>query len=267
MGESEHPLRVMTFNMQVDRGDPPHNWRERRASVVAMLRRERPHLLATQEGLRHQVTDVQDGLGEQYAWTGEGREGGSRGEHMAVFHDRGRLAPVAHGHFWLSDTQQVAGSETWGGACPRMVTWVRFRDLATGAQFLLANTHFDHVSAYARSRSADLLAERLEVLAPAISRLVTGDFNTPAGDPEVHGPLLARASLVDSWEVAEQRGPAHGTFHDYRPPEPDGPRIDWILASQGTRVRSAAAVLPAPGDRAPSDHLPVTAVLHPATLP
>ncbi|RPK49122.1 MULTISPECIES: endonuclease/exonuclease/phosphatase family protein [unclassified Streptomyces] len=254
-------LRIMSFNLQVDWEGAPHPWSARREAVIALLRHERPHLLGTQEGLYSQVGEAQEGLGPEYARIGEGREGGERGEHMAVLYDRNRLESLEHGHFWLSDTPHVPGSETWGGGCPRMVTWVRFRDLVTGGELFAANTHFDHESAYARARSAALLAERLDALASGVPRLITGDFNTPAGDPEVHAVLSAQAGLEDTWDNAERRGPSYGTFHGYGPLRPDGARIDWILASRGTRVHGTSVGLPAPDAVWPSDHLPVRAVV------
>ncbi|MCQ4207575.1 endonuclease/exonuclease/phosphatase family protein [Streptomyces longispororuber] len=266
--EDEYGLRVMSLNLQVHWDNPPHTWPERRPAVGELLRGARPHLLGTQEGLRHQVRDVEAALGSStadYDWVGEGRDGGDDGEFMALFYDRRRLAALAHGHFWLSGTPDVPGSNTWGGGCPRMVTWARFRDLVTGTEFCAANTHFDHASADARERSAELLAERLNALVPDVPRIVTGDFNSPAGPgSSPYTRLLAAADLVDAWDTAEERGPDLGTFHDYRPPVPGGERIDWILVSRGVRVRSAHAYTFAPGGRFPSDHLPIHAVVHTA---
>lgn len=259
MANSASALHVMSFNLHVDWEGSPRPWRARREAVAAVLRAGRPHLLGTQEGRPHQIDDVLTALGPGYTRTGQGRDGNGEGEHMAVFHDRERLEALEHGDFWLSDTPQVPASETWGGACPRMATWIRFRDLVTAGDFLAVNTHLDHVSAYARARAAELLVERFAALAPGLPVVLTGDFNTPADDPEVHGVLRAKGSLEDTWEGAAERGPAYGTFHDYRPPVAGGPRIDWILASRGTRVREASAVLP--GAVAPSDHLPVRAVV------
>ncbi|MFD0023846.1 endonuclease/exonuclease/phosphatase family protein [Streptomyces sp. NPDC058382] len=266
MTDTGHGLRVMTFNLQVDWDGAPRPWSGRRGPAVDALHHERPHLLGTQEGLHGQVRDLEAGLGPDYAWIGQGREGGARGEFMALFYDRRRLAPLAHGHFWLSDTPEVAGSNTWGGGCPRMVTWARFRDLGTGRELCAANTHFDHLGDHARLRSAQLLAQWLSARPADVPCLVTGDFNAPAGRSAAYDTLLAGADLVDAWEAAEERGPAYGTFHDHAPPVPDGDRIDWILAPRGSRVRSAGVNTAIGNGRYPSDHLPVHALVHLAHL-
>lgn len=262
MAETRHWLRVMSFNLQVDWENPPNTWSERREAAMELLHREAPHLIGTQEGLYGQLQDIEAGLGTDYGWIGKGREGGTRGEFMAVFYDRRRLEPLAYDHFWLSDTPDTVASNTWAGGCPRMVTWVRFRDLTGNGELFAANTHFDHASDCAREQSAALLAERLNTLAPDVPRIVTGDFNTPARHSIAHATLLTEAGLVDTWDAAEDRGPAYGTFHNYLPPVPDGERIDWILASRGTPVRSAKINTYAPGGRFPSDHLPVQSLVH-----
>ncbi|WFB06486.1 endonuclease/exonuclease/phosphatase family protein [Streptomyces sp. LX-29] len=254
-------LRTMTFNLRYASDTPPHTWAERRPVTRELLRRERPHLLGTQEGLYGQLRDIAADLGAPYAWLGTGRQGGSRDEFMAVFYDTRRLEPQEYDHFWLSDTPYVIGSNTWGGAVVRMVTWIRFRDLRTGRRFYALNTHLDHRGQQARERSAELITRRLAELDPALPRVVTGDFNVPAHGNPVYAAMLNGGALVDSWDAAERRGRLYGTFHGYRPPVPDGERIDWILTSPGVRTRYAAINTFSPGGRFPSDHLPVQAVL------
>ncbi|MBC3992700.1 endonuclease/exonuclease/phosphatase family protein, partial [Streptomyces sp. AC563] len=160
-GGSASHLRAMTFNLRYASDTRPNSWAERRPVMRTLLRRERPHLLGTQEGVYSQIRDIAQDLGPRYDWIGTGREGGSRGEFMAVFYDTQRLAPLEYDHFWLSGTPYVIGSNTWGNAVVRMATWVRFRDLRGGGQFYALNTHFDHRNQSARERSADLVAERL----------------------------------------------------------------------------------------------------------
>lgn len=255
------PLRTMTFNLRYASDSPPNTWADRRPVMRELLRREEPHLLGTQEGLYAQLRDIHADLGRRYDWLGTGRAGGSRDEFMAVFYDTERLEPLEYDHFWLSDTPHLIGSNTWGAAVVRMVTWVRFRDRRGGGSFYALNTHLDHRSQPARERSAALITERLRGLDPTLPRIVTGDFNVPAHGNPVYDTLLDGGALVDTWDVADRRGPRYATFHGYRPLVPDGDRIDWILTSPAVRTRYAAINTFAKDGQFPSDHLPVQAVV------
>jgi endonuclease/exonuclease/phosphatase family metal-dependent hydrolase len=254
-------LEVMSYNLRFASSAEPHSWASRRPAMRALLRREQPHVIGTQEGLYGQVRDIAADLGPDHAWTGTGRAGGSHDEFVAVFYDTRRLAPVEYDHFWLSDTPDVIGSNTWGGDCIRMVTWVRFRDLRhDGREFYLLNTHLDNGSQYARARAASLIAKRIAGLDRSLPLVVTGDFNSAAHKNPVYDTLLD-AGLVDTWDAAADRTAPYGTFHGYRPLRPYGDRIDWILATPGVRAHWASVNTFAPGGRFPSDHLPVQASL------
>ncbi|NBE53204.1 endonuclease [Streptomyces sp. YC537] len=254
------PLRTMTFNLRFASDTPPNSWPERRPVTRELLRQERPHIFGTQEGLYGQLRDIHADLGPSYGWIGTGRAGGSRDEFMAVFFDTRRLAPVEYDHFWLSDTPDVIGSNTWGGGSIRMVTWVRLRDLRDGGEFYFLNTHLDNASQYARARAADLTVERIARLDRTLPLVVTGDFNVAAHKNPVYDAMLA-AGLVDSWDTAAERSKLYATFHGYRPLVPDGDRIDWILTSPGVTTHSAVINTFALDGQFPSDHLPVQATL------
>ncbi|MGW7070255.1 endonuclease/exonuclease/phosphatase family protein [Streptomyces sp. NPDC054855] len=253
-------LEVMSFNLRYASTTPPNTWADRRPVTRELLRRARPHVIGTQEGLYHQVRDIAADLGQHYDWIGTGRAGGSRDEFMSVFYDTRRLAPVSYDHYWLSDTPDVIGSNTWGGGSIRMVTLVRFHDLRTDTELYVLNTHLDNASQYARARAASLIAERIAGLDPSLPLLVTGDFNVAAHKNPVYDTMLG-AGLVDTWDAADERSKAYATFHGYRPLVPDGDRIDWILATPGVRVHSAVINTFSQGGQFPSDHLPVQASL------
>ncbi|MGW2597810.1 endonuclease/exonuclease/phosphatase family protein [Streptomyces klenkii] len=254
-------LRVMTFNLRYASETDPHPWSQRRPVMRRLLRHERPHLLGTQEGLHRQLRDIAEDLGPRYAWLGLGRHGGSHDEFGAVFYDTLRLAPEEFDHFWLSATPSLIGSATWGNTIVRMASWIRFTDRHTGKGCYLLNTHLDHAHQYARERSAELIAERLRALDPALPRVVTGDFNVPAHGNPVYDALLAGGTLADTWDTAAERGPQYATFHGYRPLVPDGDRIDWILASPSVRTLHAGINTYSLDGRFPSDHLPVQALV------
>ncbi|MFE6619890.1 endonuclease/exonuclease/phosphatase family protein [Streptomyces sp. NPDC008086] len=254
-------LQAMSFNLRFASTAEPHSWAVRRPVMRELLRREAPHVIGTQEGLFAQLLDIDSDLGPHYDWLGTGRLHGSRDEAMAVFYDTRRLRPTEYDHFWLSDTPDVIGSNTWGAAFARMVTWVRFRDLAdAGREFYVLNTHFDHVSQYARERSAALIAARIAGFDRSLPVVVTGDFNVAAHKNTAYDTLLG-AGLVDTWDTARERSALYATFHGYKPLTPDGDRIDWVLTTPGVTAHRAAINTFSADGQFPSDHLPVQAFL------
>ncbi len=267
----------MTFNLRYADYDDgaPHSWSRRRPAVAALLKQEAPDVIATQEGLYRQLSDVHADIqqpGRSYDWIGTGREGGSRGEFMALFYDTGRLTPVEYEHFWIAESPHDIGAKWPGAGSPRMVTWARFRETGTGREFYVLNTHLDNVSGKARLAGARLLVQQmhrprdpLPPFDPGLPCVVTGDFNVPAVSKEggVYATLLTDGGLTDSWTAAppEARGEEYATWHDYAGPSKGGRRIDWILTSPGVRTTSAKINTFALGGEYPSDHFPVQATL------
>ena len=172
-----------------------------------------PDLIGTQEGLYQQLKDLAADL-PQYEWIGLGRDGGSRGEFMAVFYRKDRFEPLEYDHFWLSDTPEVIASSTWGNTNRRMVTWARFRDRKTGQEFYFWNTHLDHALQPAREKAALLINQRIHALKTSLPILLVGDFNSTAGANKVYDILVRDGGLMDSWDATSKRAnEGYNTFH------------------------------------------------------
>lgn len=243
-GRRMQPLRLMSFNLRRDvERDGDNRWAQRRAAVAALVRRHAPHVLGTQEGLAHQLVDL-DAMLPGMARVGGCRRGDGSDEHTAILYDPRRLILVASGDLWLSDTPGEAGSRTWGNRLPRMVTWARFTDQETGHSFTVANTHLDHESAESRMRSAFFLAERLP------NALLMGDFNDMPG-----GALHAR--FTSRWSDAHQADPGRGfgTFHGWTGEARD--RLDWVLVPRHMRALAHRVLHEPVQGRYVSDHHPV----------
>ncbi len=257
------PLHVMSYNLRYASDTPPNTWADRRPVMREQLRQARPQLIGTQEGLYSQLQDISSDLGPAYDSIGLGREGGSKGEFMMIFFDQRRLQPLEYDHFWLSDTPDVIGSQTWGGCCPRMVTWVRFKDKATSKEFYAVNTHLEAYDATARSKSADLILQRIAGFDPALPVILTADYNEAAKPGlTVYDKLVTSGKFADSWVTAERRSALYATFHGYKPLTPNGDRIDWILTTPGLRVSKANINTFSKDGQFPSDHLPVESWIH-----
>lgn len=251
-------LHVMSFNLRFASEARPHSWAQRRPVMADLLRHELPTLIGTQEGLDGQLRDIDDDLPDHYDWIGEGRLGGSSGEYMAVFFDTRRLEPLAHQHFWLSDTPEVVASDTWGNDSVRMVTWVRFRDKRTGHEFVAINTHLDDESAYSRERAAELIRDRIRAFPADLPVIVTGDFNDAAEHSVPYDVLTTGTGLTDAWLAAKARlTPAYGSWHHYDPLRVGGRRIDWVLTRGDVTVAAAGLNTFARKGQFPSDHLPL----------
>ena len=258
-GEDE--LRVMTFNLRYGNAPPPNTWSERLPVARELLQQQAPDVIGTQEGLYPQIKDLKKNLPE-YAWIGLGREGGSRGEFMAVFYRRDRLEPQEFDHFWLSDTPGIVGSTTWGNTSRRMVTWVRFRDLwHSGREFYFWNTHFDHQVEAAREKSAALVLQRVRDLNPTLPVVLVCDFNAAAGASKTYEMLVQTDAFADTWTTTAHRGEEVSTFHGYREPARPGTRIDWILTRGPVTTLASEVVTFSRNGQYPSDHFPVTARL------
>ena len=254
-------LCVMTFNLRYASPKPPNSWPERRPVMRNCIRRTAPDLIGTQEGLYEQLKDLAAELRE-YAWIGLGREGGSRGEFMAVFYLRDRFEPIGFDHFWLSDTPDVVGSSTWGNTNRRMVTWVRFRELRSGMEFYFWNTHLDNAVELARQKGAALIVERAGRLKTDLPIVLTGDFNATAGDSRPYEILVKEGGFADTWLSASERlNEKFNTFHGYKTPVQEASRIDWILARGAVTASKTEIATCSEKGQYPSDHFPVVAWL------
>jgi len=256
---SASELVVATYNLRFASSEPPNAWPDRRPVVKALLDRYQPDLLGTQEGLYQQLREI---AADQpaYDWIGLGRDGGSRGEFMAIFYRPDRLEPLEYDHFWLSDTPEVIASSTWGNGVRRMVTWAKFRDRVTAREFYFWNTHLDHEVQLAREKSAELIRQRISLLPPAATLFLVGDFNAAARDNRAYEILTQGAGLTDTWYAARERSNEDAnSFTGFGPLLREGKRIDWILARGVVDVRAAEAVTFQQEGRWPSDHLPIMA--------
>mgnify|MGYP002760709342 FL=1 len=267
-------VRVLSYNVRYDNRHDVHDaWHERRAGVTDVVRFHRPDVVAFQEVLPNQRRDLRERL-SAYTLVGRGREPGDEGESCPIGVRADRWAVADHGTFWLSPTPDEP-SAGWDAAHPRIATWARVRPAAgdaadDGASFLVANTHFDHVSARARVESARLLDSRVPSLAaddgadvadteetPPV--VLVGDLNcTPGSEPHA---VLTDGGLRDAAAAATVRHGPRTSLTDYAGLI-ENRRIDHALVSPAVDVE-AFGTLADRDDRGryPSDHLPVLARL------
>lgn len=253
-------LCVMSYNLRTANGDKKtvNAWEKRRPLVHELINVLSPDLIGTQEGIISQLNDIAADL-PGYAWIGTGRDGGKKGEFMAIFYKKARLEPLETNHFWLSDTPEVVASSTWGNNCKRMVTWVKFRDRQTGKEFYHFNTHFDHQVQAAREKSSELIRSRVQALNTQLPVLLTGDFNAYP-DNKAHDILVKDGFFTDTWFVAKKHeGEGFGTFNGFHEISTGNTRIDWILFHGKVSVADERIMTFSRDGHFPSDHFPLIA--------
>ena len=261
-------LRLMTFNILVDKPGSPFPWPERRGLVAAAIEAEDPDILCIQEALEHQRTYLEDAL-PGYAAFGVGRnDGGQAGEQTAIFHKTAALRKLKQGVFWLSETPTVAGSIGWDAKRPRTVTW-KLLEAGDGGRFYVLNTHFDHRGLDANVHSARVIADWRASQQDAHPVLLCGDFNSPPEGSQAFDALLD-CGFSDAYGTAGEQ--YLYTYHKFQVEAYSDPalraeiladhprvfrRIDHVFVSGALSISSIRTQGADDKGQYPSDHFPV----------
>jgi endonuclease/exonuclease/phosphatase family metal-dependent hydrolase len=252
------PLKVMTYNIRYDNaGDGVNQWNSRKDKVMDLLRKYDADIIGVQEALHNQLVDIGNAL-EDYQFFGVGRDDGKqKGEYSAVFVRKDRFKVRDQNTFWLSETPEVPGSKNWDAAITRVATWLKLTDKKTKREFLLVNTHFDHIGKESRKQSAALLKERAAKLAGKLPVVITGDFNFKRDQPPYEVLMdETKIRLIDT-APKDAPGTACGFAVDARPCA----AIDYIFHTPQWNARNYQVITDHDGKYYPSDHLPVIVTL------
>lgn len=255
-------FKVMSLNIRYPSSNDGDNvWPNRRELTTRVILEQAPDIIGLQEPWDVQLAHLDQAL-THYERVSMRPDPGM-GEHNAIYYNTERFELVDWGPFWLSATPDVRYSATWGNSIVRGVIWARLRMRENGKEVVVFNTHFHHTgdAETMRTRSAELIVERVKTLAANDPVVVMGDFNTSPSS-RAHAILTAESGLLyDAWTAAAiQRGP-EGTTHGFTGAV-GGNRIDWILLGGGLRVLEAEHVIAQQGNVFPSDHVPVVASVY-----
>ncbi|UJH66358.1 endonuclease/exonuclease/phosphatase family protein [Allomuricauda sp. SCSIO 65647] len=252
---------VMTYNIKYDNPkDSLNNWNDRKDFLISQLNFYAPDIFGTQEGLAHQLKEIDRGLND-HTFFGVGRDhGDDRGEFTAIFYNQKKIDLLKEATFWLSPTPEKP-SKGWDAALPRICTYGLFKRKKDGRQFYVFNTHFDHVGIHARIESAKLILKKIKELnVENLPVVVMGDFNL---EPSSKGIRLISDELGDAHiEAGKNAHGPKGTFNGFDFTKPVEKRIDYIFISNGDFEVLKSGILSDSFEcRYPSDHFPVYAEL------
>ncbi|HET57277.1 MAG TPA: endonuclease, partial [Deltaproteobacteria bacterium] len=192
-------MRIMTFNLLFDSGgDEPFAWRNRRDVVVRVVRRHRPHILGTQEGMAHQLEFLSERLAPDYCMVAEGRTWDVTSQYPTLFYRVDALDLLEAGESWLSKTPTVHLSKDWDSGFPRMMNYGVFSERRSDKKFTALVTHLDHISDKARLEQAKLVGAWL--VSRATPAVVMGDFNDEPGSAVYRALTGDYRLMTDSWQ-------------------------------------------------------------------
>ncbi len=253
---AKKPLTIGSYNIQYQTS----NWESERIPVLkAFFEEYHFDVFGTQEPYRDQVVDLLGILGEDYDWVG-----GVPGEYdrptllNPVFYRKSRLEVLQWDNLWFTEVPDTPG---YGAFTPRMCVWVKFRDKASGEEFFLFNSHFDHRGHEARKVSAILLLEKVRELAGGLPVFLTGDFNDVEGSFS-YDAITSSGFLSDTMTSVEK--PVNAEFNSepgYRAPSTfprKGLHIDHIFYTPScVKLLSWELLTYTYNGKMGSDHIPI----------
>jgi endonuclease/exonuclease/phosphatase family metal-dependent hydrolase len=249
------PLTVVTYNVHHAALDEKgRSWDRRRAPVARRLRQAQPDIICLQECAGQQHAELAAEL-PGYEWVCVADSPGT-GEHNPIGYSTDLQLRGAD-TTWLSESGE-RGSVGWDGGYPRVLSRAQFSHRPTGLVFSAYNTHFDHLGARARFRSAGLVRDRVDSLPDERPAVVAGDFNAEPGT-DAYQQLVCdeydRQLLDARTDAARTAGP-ETTFTDFTTLKPDR-EVDHVFLSPEFDVASYTVDTTRAAEQFPSDHLPV----------
>lgn len=252
-------LNLATYNLRLNvASDKENAWPNRKEMVLDLIRYHEFDIFGVQEALSGQMKDLEEMT--EYSHVGVGRNDGKEGgEYSAIFYNNKKFKVVSSGNFWLSPTPEKP-SKGWDAAYIRICTWACFKDIKTGKQFFMFNTHFDNEGVQARENSARMILGKIDSLAAKNTPvIVTGDFNSNPST-SAYGTMVAKFSDAKLIAKTKPYGP-DSTFNDFKYQNytkvvTEG-RIDFVFVNNNVEVLKYAVLTDSKDLRFPSDHFPV----------
>lgn len=252
-------VSVLSFNIRyATPADREDYWENRKDQVVDVINTYACDFVGIQEALPEQIKFLTDEL-ISYSFIWRTREADpQQGEAVPLLYQFEKWELIDSETFWLSDTPEIPGSNSWNGACNRIATWGKFSSLQNGFELVVCNTHFDHISQEARQNGARLLVEKLKIAAPGMPVIFMGDLNGKPDNPAIR---ILTDYFYDPYPDFYPSDTVKGTFHGFTG-NPEGQRIDYILCKKFKQVAGIEIVRDHLNERYPSDHFPVYATIN-----
>lgn len=259
-------LKIVSFNLRHDTVLSRINrWNTRREIVTDVILNSNASVIGVQEMTPAMKQDMVSTL-KDYRIYGSGRSRLREGEYSAVILKNENFEVRYYDTFWLSKNPEVSGSRALLSPFPRICTVCEADCKIWGRPIRIFNTHFCHLSPFARNLSVHVITEYMHKLnqKEKMPAILMGDMNTgPHSRPirflteNLHGFSDIHLSSVFSEEWGTEM---HGTYHGFKGGS-NGRTLDYIFVTDEIKVIKAYADTSSIEGKYPSDHFPLTAEL------
>ena len=225
-------------------------WFYRANLLISDIAAQAPGIIGFQEATRWQYAYLVDVL-TGYDSVIDYRDQSILSEGCPIFYNTALYTLKNKGSFWLSETPEIM-SKDWGAAHYRICSYVILTDKASGQDFVVFNTHLDHVSDEARIKGIAVVLDKIAQFG-GLPSVIMGDFNALEGSKTY---LSATEHFLDAQYAAAQSCDSH-TYQNWGNPE-KYKRLDYFMISKtGFGVETYDVVQPVHDGVYASDHCPI----------
>lgn len=247
-------IRVMSANLRCfnpqDIGKK--SWFYRADLILKNIENEAPTVIGFQEATKWQYNYFCKAL-PGYDSVITYRDDSPFSEGCPIFYSTALYDLMDKGSFWLSETPDVL-SKDWDSKCYRVCSYVILRDKASEQQFVVFNTHLDHVSDVARINGIGVVLDKIQQFG-GLPSMIMGDFNAEE-DSETY--RSATENFLDAKYQAKEAVGLHGATYQNWGESLDRNPIDYFMISKtGFAVEQYKVVDTTYAGVYPSDHFPI----------
>ena len=226
------------------------SWFYRADLLLSDIADQKPGIIGFQEATRWQYDYLVDTL-QGYDSVIDYRDNSPLSEGCPIFYNEALYTLKDKGSFWLSETPEVM-SKDWGSQCYRICSYVILTEKASDRDFVVFNTHLDHVSDEARIKGIAVVLDKIAQFG-GLPSVIMGDFNALEGSQTY---LSATEHFLDAQYAAAETMESH-TYQNWGNPD-KFKRLDYFMVSKsGFSVEQYRVVQPIHAGIYASDHCPI----------
>ena len=248
-GLKKGEIRAMSCNIRTKTPSDllKKSWYYRAPLITKNIKNEKPTVIGFQEVTVSQYAYLVLSL-PQYDSVIRYRDDSPIKEGTPIFFRKDLYELKDKGSFWLSDTPEEM-SKDWGAACYRICSYAILTDKATGKDFVVFNTHLDHVSDKARINGIEVVLDKIEEFG-SMPAILMGDFNAE----EDTKTYKSATENFDDVKYKTKDTMKSCTYQNYGK-DLDSDCIDYIMVSKNAFNINSYKVVPTTYDGVyPSDH-------------